>query len=83
MNWDWQSENETIVSVTLVDGGLEVVKRRPSNAAYCTGQPVPDLVCKEIYVGGPNGNVVLGARIHGKHTPAYRVPESITFGDEE
>lgn len=83
MNWDWQSENEKIVSVTLVDGGLEVVKRRPSNAAYCTGKPVPDLVCKEIYIGGPHGNVVLGARIHGKHTPAYWVPESITFGVEE
>lgn len=81
MNWDWQSENESIVSVTLVDGKLEVVRRRKSNAAYCTGAPVPDLVCKEIYGTDITGRINLYKRIEGKHTPAYRVPESITFGE--
>lgn len=83
MNWDWHDENEKIVSVTLVDGRLEVVKRRQSKAAFCTGRPVPDLVCKEVYVGDANGNVVLGAFIQGRHTPAYTVPEAFTFGIEE
>lgn len=78
---DWHPIDESVVSVRLVNGCLEVVKRRAPNAVYGTGSPMPDRVWKEIYVGDSSGAVVLSMTVEGKHKPAYRVPESITFGE--
>lgn len=59
-------------------GNLEIVRRYPSNMAYGNGTPVPDRVEKEVY-GVIDGKIALIQTIQGKHEPAYRVEERITF----
>ncbi len=59
-------------------GNLEIVRRYPSNMAYGNGTPVPDRVEKEVY-GVVDGKITLIQTIQGKHEPAYRVEERITF----
>ena len=68
-----------IVSVTLTDEGLEVVRQYPSNIMYCNGGATPDEITKQIYKVNALGKIALFAIIYGKHTPAYVVPEKIEF----
>lgn len=73
---------ELVVSAELQpDGQLWVVRRYPSNMAYCTGGRVPDRVVREVYCGA-DGRVFLNHTIEGKHIPARSVPESFEFGEE-
>jgi hypothetical protein len=69
-----------IISATLVDGRLEIVKRYPSNEMYACNppQPVPDRIEKEIY-SAVDGQIVLAETIPGTHIPGYSVPETFEF----
>ena len=68
-----------IVSVTLTDEGMEVVRQYPSQIMYGNGKATPDDITKEIYKVNAMGKITLFTTIHGKHTPAYVVPEKIEF----
>ena len=79
-NIEFGHVDETIVSVKLVDGKMEVVKRRPSRQMLLTNppQPAPDIIVKEIYAA-VEGEVRLIDKINGKHTPGRYVQEEISF----
>jgi hypothetical protein len=70
----------TIVSVELIDGKLEVVKRFPSNLAYASNplRLVPDQVVKEVYES-VEGEIKLTRSIAGQVNPQKIIPESIEF----
>lgn len=72
-----------IVSVEVVDGKLEVVRKYPSNQMLLCDPPRPasDTVVKEIY-GIVDGKIEIIKEIAGSHTPAETITtnESITFG---
>lgn len=70
--------NHKVVSVKLVDGKFEVVRQYHSSMVYGNGEPYPDTIEKEIY-HVVHGEICLEKIIMGQHTPAYRVPEQITF----
>lgn len=57
---------------------LTVVRQFPSNAAYCSGAPVPDRVTKEVY-GVVDGRLELLRTVVGEHRPARVVPETVEF----
>lgn len=56
------------------DGTLEVVRRHPSNMAYCNGSPVPDRLIKTIY-GARDGRIVPISEVCGTMTPARIIAE--------
>ena len=71
-----------ILSVELTsDGAMEVVRKIPSNAIYCSGDHVPDRILKETYIC-INGKIVHVGTIEGKHTPAKWQEEKIEFPRE-
>jgi hypothetical protein len=80
MDLPYHLQEHNIVSVTLRDGFLEVVRKYPSNSSYGSGQPVPDRVVKEIYASAEQ--IVLDRVVEGKHTPASWNKEKIEFLDE-
>ncbi len=70
-----------IISVNFTENGeVEIVKQYPSNEQYCClpPRPVPDRIVKEIYKLVDN-RFELVDTIKGKHQPAYKVEETITF----
>ena len=73
-----------IISVKLVDGKLEVVLRVKSMITYTVYPPrdAPDYIYKDIYVSW-DGKIALEKTIRGTHTPAYTVPESFDFDEDE
>lgn len=68
-----------VISADIVNGKFEVVRKYPSHMAFCSGDPVPDLVEKETYIVGVNGQIELESVIQGFHKPAHTVPEKIEF----
>lgn len=72
----------TIVSVELVDGRIEVTKRKPVESwispASSVGRPV-DEIWKEIYVVD-GGEIVLRGIAHGK---IVKAEERVEFGEEK
>jgi hypothetical protein len=74
--------NQKIISVTLVNGKLEVIRKIPSNLMYGNGLSTPDSVFKDIY-GVKGDEIVLEQTIQGKHTPPQNIPEKIEFDEEE
>ena len=70
----------TIVSVSVTETRVEIVKRQISNATYAVypPRPVPDFVWKEIYEI-VNGTLVRQPDVAGTHAPAQLVPESILW----
>lgn len=72
-----------ILSVTLVDGRLEVVRReKMPQLAYDPPRPTPDKVWKDIYKGNAGEDVYLDETIDGTHTPATTAPEKTEFPGE-
>lgn len=69
-----------IISVILVNGTLEVVKRYQSNMTYCSSSPVPDRVVKEIY-GCKDGVVDLLEIKEGQHYPKKIIDEQFVFDE--
>jgi hypothetical protein len=72
------ARNHKLVSVKLVDGKFEVVRQYHSSMVYGNGKPYPDTIEKEIY-HVVHGEICLEKVVVGQHTPAYQVPEQITF----
>ncbi len=73
---------DDVISVRLIGGTIEVVKRRESDGWYLTNpaMPVPDRVWKEIYTT-QDGEIVLGEIINGTHVPARKVRERFEFDE--
>lgn len=76
--------SQTIVSVNIINGKLEVVRRIPSNTCLAIwrsdGVSVnsPDSIFKDIY-GVKDGAIILERTIQANITPAQTIPESISF----
>jgi hypothetical protein len=77
------NDYDTIVRFDVVDGQIQVVKRRRSNMSYATNppRPVPDTIWRETY-GVVDGRICLVNSEVANHKPAHNVPESITFEGE-
>jgi len=70
----------TIMSAHINEhGDLEIVRKYPSNMAYCSGQTVPAKVVKEIYSASASKVIFLSKEITGKHEPSRVIEEKITF----
>lgn len=67
---------EQVLEVEVHDDGLVLVFRRPSNMAYSSGAPCPDVVVKNVYQI-VDGRLKLMTQTHGTHIPAYAMPEKI------
>jgi hypothetical protein len=75
-------KRSAIISVKLTnDGKLEIIVRTKSNAAFYSGEPMPDNITKEIYIA-ENGRIIFHNAVEGRHTPARYVSEQFTFPDE-
>lgn len=72
-------QKHDVVSASLVDGRLEIVRRYRSNMTYGNGWPVPDRVVKEIYGVGTGGKIELIESIEGRHIPRRFVDETFEF----
>ena len=73
-------EPDIIVSVTVTESRIEIVKRAPSNMTYACNppRPAPDKVWKVIYEV-VNGRLEWQTLEIGTHVPAHMVPETITW----
>jgi hypothetical protein len=72
---------DIIVSVTVTESRIEIVKRQPSNMTYMCNppKPAPDKVWKEIYEV-VNGRLERRTAFEiGTHVPAHFVPETIIW----
>lgn len=69
----------TIVSVELKSGRLEVIRRYPSNMAYCSGVACPDHIVKEVYGCTDGISVELIETKEGIHVPKKVVEEQFIF----
>ena len=81
---DFAGTYPTIVSVSLTETRVEIVKRQLSNATYTVNPPrtVPDTVWKEIYEI-VNGILVRQPDVAGTHIPAQVVSESLLWEDSK
>lgn len=73
--------NEKTVSAVLINGRLEVIRREPTKFGEIYSDnppPFPDQVWKDIYEV-VEGKIALTKTIKGKHAPAYKVAEKISF----
>jgi hypothetical protein len=76
--------SQTIVSVNIINGKLEVVRRIPSNTCLAVwrsdGQFVktPDTIFKDIYTA-KDGQIILEKTIQADVTPSQVIPESVHF----
>ena len=69
----------TIISVNLIDGKIEVVKREENMIGeICMSDRTVDKIWKVIY-GVRDGEIILEKRIEGEHKPSYFVGEEIIF----
>jgi len=73
--------DSTVISVHLVGGKLEVIRRYHSNSMFACNppRPTPDQIIKEIYAAREDGQIVLEETVEGKHIPAHNVAERIEF----
>ena len=77
------NEYDEIVSFTVVDGEIQVVKRKWSNMYFACDPPkkAPDTVWRETY-GVVDGKICQIGCAVATHHPAHNVPEAIIFEDE-
>jgi hypothetical protein len=70
-----------IIDFQVFEDRIEVTKRERSNSIYCSGNPVPDKVWKEVYRVSFDGRIFLSETIQGKHIPSTINDEHFEFED--